>query len=142
MPLVLTHSEAQTQISTKPQILIWDFPTESTCLIPLKDHPEYASKCCLFLPRNSEDALHLLPQSDVVLLDITRSDHNILRTIQEIISTIGICNLKPRVLCFSTAHRNPEFVLKVQRCGAQYVRVGSLEMLCEAVDLFLAEINE
>ena len=84
----------------------------------------------------------LLAAVDVVLLDLTTSSHDVLETIRDLVSVIGICMPRPRLLCFSSAHRNPHFVLGVQKSGARYVRISSPEMLLEAVDLLVAEIHE
>jgi hypothetical protein len=84
----------------------------------------------------------LLAAVDIVLLDLTTSSHDVLETIRDLISAIGICTARPRLLCFSLAHRNPQFVLGAQKCGARYVRISNPEMLVEAIDLLVAEIRE
>lgn len=83
----------------------------------------------------------LLPAVDVVLLDLTTSSQGVLRTIRDLVSTIGIGSLRPRLLCFSSAHRNPHFVVNLERLGARYVRVADTGTLLEALELFLAEMN-
>jgi hypothetical protein len=84
----------------------------------------------------------LLPTVDIVLLDLTVSSHDVLNAVHELNAAIGICNVQPRLLCFSTAHRNPRFVLAVEKCSARYVRVSTPALLLEAIDLLLAEMNE
>ncbi len=84
----------------------------------------------------------LLSTVDIVLLDITEGGNNTVNIIHELNAAIGICSFRPRLLCFSSAHRNPQFVLGVQKSGARYVRVSSPEMVLEAIDLLIAEINE
>ena len=86
--------------------------------------------------------LKSLPGVDIVLVDITSSSHKVLATVQALNAAIGICRVRPRLLCFSRAYRSPKFVLPIEKCGARYVRVESLSTLVEAIDLLLAEMNE
>jgi hypothetical protein len=94
------------------------------------------------VPSLTANVRPLLPTVDVVLFDITTSCRSILNTVQELNEATGICSLRPRLLCFSTVHRNPQFVLGVQKCGARFVRVGSPEMLLEAIELLMAEVDD
>ena len=80
----------------------------------------------------------LLSHVDVVLLDVTTSNRDVYETVHALTTTIGICKVRPRLLCFSTAHRNPHFVLGIEKSGARYVRVANPSMLIEAVDLLVA----
>jgi hypothetical protein len=84
----------------------------------------------------------LLSTVDVVLLDLTTSSRDVLNTIHELTAVIGIGRLRPRLLCFSFMPRNPEFVLRVQNFGARFVRVASPEMLLEATELLMAEVDD
>lgn len=88
------------------------------------------------------NARTLLSSVDVVLFDITMSCRSIINMVQKLSAAIGICTLRPRLLCFSSVHRNPQFVLAVQKCGARYVRVSSPEMLLEAIELLIAEVDD
>jgi hypothetical protein len=142
MPLALTACELEKETTTKPRILIWKTPDESVLLLSSEEHTAYLWERGPLSQTIPPAARTALARSDIVLLDITRSSHTILKTIQELVATIGICNSRPRLLCFSAVHRNPEFVFKVQKSGARYVRLGSLEMLYEAIDLLIAETLE
>jgi hypothetical protein len=84
----------------------------------------------------------LLSAADLLLLDLTASKHEVLNTIQELTAVIGIGSLRPRLLCFSCVPRNPQFVLRVQNCGARYIRIGGPEMLLEAIDLLITEVDD
>lgn len=83
-----------------------------------------------------------LSTADVVLLDVTTSGRDIMEAVQEFNSAIGIYDVQPRLLCFCTAHRNPHFVLGLEKCGARYTRISSPAMLLEAIELLLAEVSE
>jgi len=52
------------------------------------------------------------------------------------------CGTRARLLCFSTVHRNPHFVLGLQNCGVRYARISNPAMLLEAVELILAEVAQ
>jgi hypothetical protein len=84
----------------------------------------------------------LLSTSDVVLVDLTSAKHTFLKTLEDLNATIGISNLRPRLLCFSSLRRNPHFELAVEKCGARYVRVSNLAVLLDAIDMVLAETDE
>ncbi len=83
----------------------------------------------------------LLPGMDIVILDVSNRSQDVLTTLADLNSAIGICNVRPRLLCFSTKHRNPEFVLKAERCGARYVRIEHPSILMETIELLLAEMS-
>ena len=83
----------------------------------------------------------ILAMVDVVVLDVTTSSHEVLTTIRKLRSVIGVCSLRPRLLCFATVHRSPQFILKVQNAGARYVRLGNNGMLLEAIEVLVTEIN-
>lgn len=105
-----------------------------------------ASQGCEIVPISfsamSQESRLLLARLHVVLVELTFSTHDVLDELERLNAIIGISRARPRVLCYSTVHRNAEFVLKVQKCGARYVRIDSPEMLSEAVDLLLAEMRE
>jgi hypothetical protein len=84
----------------------------------------------------------LLSTADVVLLDLTASTEDMLNTIYELQAAIGICNLRPRILSFSSVHRRPQLILNAQKCGVRYVRITSPEVLIDAVDVLLAEMSD
>ncbi len=129
------------QPSLKPRVLICDiecpggFPPE---VLRGRGYPARS----IAVRRSTSLLRDVVPEADLLLIDLTTSSREVTKLIQEIIATIGICSIRPRVLCFSTAHRNSEFLLSIQRAGARYARVGSLEMLCEAIDLLFTEIRE
>jgi len=77
--------------------------------------------------------------ADIVLVDLTHRSEEVIKTLSGIAAAIGISHIRPRILCFSTIHRNPQFVLSVQKTGARYVRVSDTGMLLEALDLLVAE---
>jgi hypothetical protein len=97
-------------------------------------------QCSLACPL-SKPSLQLLPMADIVLLDLTHRSQEVIRTLSGIAAAIGISHIRPRILCFSSIHRNPQFVLSVQKTGACYVRVADTGMLLEALDLLFAEMN-
>jgi hypothetical protein len=72
----------------------------------------------------------------------TSSSHRVIERLERIRAAVGIRNLRPRLLCFSTAHRNPDFVLSIEKCGLRYFRVGSPQILLEMIDLTLTELND
>jgi len=84
----------------------------------------------------------LLPSVDIVLLDVTNSTRDVFKTILQVNVAIGIGSLWPRLLCFSTARRNPQFELAVEKSGARYVRVDSAGVLLDAINLVLAETTD
>jgi hypothetical protein len=135
-------SSARSSISSKPRILICGLADgPKSWLENLRAFGCLAEQMPLCRPI-SLNVRTLLAAVDVVLLDLTTSSHDVLETIRDLVSVIGICMPRPRLLCFSSAHRNPHFVLGVQKSGARYVRISSPEMLLEAVDLLVAEIHE
>jgi len=90
----------------------------------------------------SKDVRCLLSSSDIVLIDVTSASSEILKTIEQLHAANAELNVGPRLLCFSTAHRNPHFVIAVKKWGAHYARVDGMGMLCEAINLLCAETKE
>jgi hypothetical protein len=128
-------------ISTKSRILICGPPGGvNPWLERLRTRGYVADRVTISCPL-SLDARMLLPTIDLLLLDLTTSSHETLNTIRDLVSAMGICTIRPRLLCFSSVHRNPQFVLNVERLGARYVFVADTRMLIEAIELFLAEMN-
>jgi hypothetical protein len=84
----------------------------------------------------------LLAGVDVVLLDITSSAQEVLKTIVQVNVAMGIANLRPRLLCFSTVRRSPRFDVEVEKTGARYVRIANSEGLLDAINVALAETKE
>ncbi len=84
----------------------------------------------------------LLSSVDLVLLNVSLSNSDILSTIHELDAAIGICSVRPRLLCFSTSYRRPDFVLRIERSGARYLRVDGPAMLLEGIEILLAEMSE
>lgn len=91
---------------------------------------------------DGESARLFLPSVDIVLLDVTSCTHDSLTMVRELTASMGAHSHLARLLCFSSISRNPRFVLEIEKCGARYVRVGSLAMLLEALELAMAEIKE
>jgi hypothetical protein len=95
------------------------------------------------ISRSSTARLHMFVSSvDIVLLNVTASSRDIMAMIRDLMAVIGACDVAPRVLCFSAAHRNSDFVRAIQKYGAGYVRVSDSAMLLEAIDLLLADMDE
>ncbi len=90
----------------------------------------------------SEDVRALLPTCDVVLLDATDCGHDALPDIQKLSASIGIGGLRPRLLCYSTIRRNAQFILRIQKLGARYVRITDADMLVDAIELIFAELRD
>ncbi len=93
-------------------------------------------------PSATTTPINLVEQCDVALLDISTIPQSVLATLERVNAAIGIGNVRPRVLCYSTVHRNPSLVLNLQKCGARYARVSGPETLIEAIELLLCEMNE
>ncbi len=140
MPLAFTEVAANS-VSTKHRLLVWGSMGDSASVLKTLCARGYDVVQSDF-PSLTAKLRPLLPTVDVVLFDITTSCHSILNTVQELNEATGICSLRPRLLCFSTVHRNPQFVLEVQKRGARFVRVGSPEMLLEAIELLIAEVDD
>jgi hypothetical protein len=85
---------------------------------------------------------NLLTTVDIVLLDLTTKSQDVLAAIGDLNSAIGICHVRPRLLCFSTVPRSPQFVLGAEKHGARYTRVANILMLVEAIELLVAEMTE
>ena len=83
----------------------------------------------------------LLQAVDIVLLDVALADANTLAQIREVSAAIGLCDVKPRILCFSTLHCNARFVSDVEKCGARYARVSDAGTLVESIELLLFEMD-
>lgn len=95
------------------------------------------------LSRPSAAHVRVLLQSvEVVLIDVSMATREILATIHDLSASIGVCDVAPRLLCFSSAHRNSQFVLAIEKCGVRYVRISDSAMLLEAIDLLRTEMDE
>lgn len=93
-------------------------------------------------PPFSAAVRRLLAALDLIVIDITDSGRDFLPFLPQLNAALGITALRPRVLCYATKHRNPEFVLAVEKCGAQYVRVSDPLLLLEAIDLTLSRTRQ
>jgi hypothetical protein len=141
MPLVIPES-TPIQISAKPRLLMCRTTGGSDAMLePIRAHG-YG----VMVTQVSRPVLTplrtLLSGVDILLLDVTQSSRDVLDTIDVLNASVGIGGARPRLLCFSTAHRNPHFVIEIEKCGARYVRVSGSSILLEAIDLLLAEMNE
>lgn len=128
--------------STVAEILVCDNPADSRPFWEaIQSHGHRLVYSKVALPISSEMRC-CLSNSDIVLLDVTRASAEILKTFEHLHAANATLNVGPRLLCFSTAHRNPGFVMALKKWGAQYVRVDGVTMLCEAVNLLSAEIKD
>jgi hypothetical protein len=84
----------------------------------------------------------LLQSVEIVLVDLTTANQEILATIYDLNAAIAMCDVAPRLLCFSTAHRNAQIVLDIEKCGARYARVSDPPTLVEAIELLLADMDD
>ncbi len=95
------------------------------------------------LSRPSTVQVRLLLQSvEIVLVDVSLASRAVLTTIHDLAAVIEMCDVPPRLLCFATAHRNGQFALAIENCGARYARVADPPMLLEAIDVLLADIED
>jgi len=141
MPLVIPESTT-IHVSAKPELLMCGTTGGSDAMLePIRAHGYGVMAAPVSCPV-STPVRALLSGVDIVLLDVTMSSRDVLNTIDALTASLGICSVRPRLLCFSTAHRNPHFVMAIEKCGVRYVRVASPSILLEAIDLLLAEMNE
>jgi len=139
--LVITESTT-VLIATKPRLLICETTGSSVAMLgPLRAEGYGVEVAKVARPFSSQMRTDF-SSFDILLLDVTTSSRDVLEGIDALNASIGICSVRPRLLCFSTAHRNPHFVIALQRCGARYVRVTCLSILLEAIELLFAEMNE
>lgn len=85
---------------------------------------------------------HLLASERILLVDVTTWSFGFANAVRELVAAANSDAARVRVLCFSTVHRNPQFVLELERSGARYARVATSAMLLEALELALAELDE
>ena len=86
--------------------------------------------------------LYSAPSSlEIVLLDVTTGGQEIIDTVQRVRFAVCVLGATSRILCFSAAHRNPRFVLELEKRGARYVRISEPAMILEAINLLLLEIS-
>jgi hypothetical protein len=111
MPLVLPEFPLQT--TAKARLVVCNANDTDPTLEYIKAHGYVLEFVANALPV-SVHLRTLISTADVLLFDITTSGRDILSTIQEVIATIGIGSYRPRVLCFSSRPRNPQFVLRIQ----------------------------
>lgn len=141
MPLVLPEAVVVPS-SSKGRILVASYSQIPRQLVEHVQSHGFAVESAALTSPISFRARNLLSHVDIVLLDVTTNSREEPNTAQELMSTIGICSPRPRVLCFSTIQRNPQFVLQIERLGARYVRIVTPENLVDAVELLLAEMND
>lgn len=82
-----------------------------------------------------------LSGQEIVLLDVTTGGQEIIDAVQRVRSAVCVLGAPSGMLCFSAAHRNPRFVLELEKRGARYVRISDPTVLLEAIDLLLLEIS-
>ena len=141
MPLVIPES-APILIFEKPRLLMCSATGGSDAMLePLRVRGYDIATERISRPV-STPLRTILSNIDIVLLDVTKSSDDVLGTIDTLNGCVGICNVRPRLLCFSTTHRNPHFVMAVEKRGARYIRVSDPTILVEAIDLLLAEMKE
>lgn len=130
------------QISAAARVVICGDPDKAGSLLEAIQAQGHQAVCQKIPHQFSSNVRCLLSNSDIVLVDVTSASSGILKSIEQLHAANAAFNVGPRLLCFSTAHRNPHFVMAAKKWGAQYVRVDGVEMLCEAVNLLYAEIKE
>jgi hypothetical protein len=116
--------------TAEPTPFVWKFREENVINFPFTTQ---------ILPRNIRASLE---ESDIVLIDVTKTSHKALQILKGINAAVGFINLRPRLLCFSTMHRNPQFQLAIEKCGSRYVRIADTHSLQEAIDVALAETRD
>jgi hypothetical protein len=141
MTLVLSEF-GSIHTSAKPRLLICDSGGASLWLEPVVKSRKYVLDFALLSRPIPLQLRALLSDVELVLLDLTTSSRDVLNTIQELTAAIGIGSPRPRLICVSSVPRNPQFVLRIQQSGAQYVRIANPEMLFEAIDLSVAELDD
>lgn len=82
-----------------------------------------------------------LSAADVVLLDVTNGGQGTIDVVQRLRNAVCVVGASCRILCFSLSHRNPRFILELEKCGARFARIGSPAMLLEALELIFTEIS-
>lgn len=139
------HPEVLSQVrhGATARFLFWADPSprrEATCdALKSRGHEIVASSLSGAI---SSQQRGLLSTVDILLIDLSNSEHTILKTLEELNAAIGISNARTRLVCFSFVHRNPQFELAVKKCGARYVRISDLPVLLDAIDLVVAEMDE
>lgn len=83
----------------------------------------------------------LLESVDIVLFDVNASNREVLAIVHDLSAAIGMVDVAPQLLCFSTAHRNAQFVLAIEKSGARYARISDAALLVEAIELLLANME-
>ncbi len=141
MPLVIPESTT-VHSSAKPRLLMCETTGVLDALLGTIGSHGYGVAVAKVSRTVSVPMRTFLSGVDIVLLDVTLSGGDVLDTIEALNTSVGICSVRPRLLCFSTAHRNPNFVMALEKCGARYVRVSSPLILLEAIDQLLFEMNE
>lgn len=140
---MLTISEAASAVKRKTHVriaLLADGSTENI-VTPLR-RAGYEIDIHLPLTPSTLALRALAEDRDIILIDISIQPRNVLETLKTLNNTAGIDGIRPRTLCFSTVHRNPNFVADIQRCGVRHVRISDAAMLLEAIALMLWEMNE
>jgi hypothetical protein len=110
-------------------------------LEPLQSHGYNTIIAELSRP-SAADIRATLQTVEAVLVDVTAASPALLTMIHDLSAVIGFCDVAPRLLCFSTTHRNSRFARDLEKCGARYERIGNSGMLCEAIDRLLADVDE
>ena len=123
-------------------MLMQDSSTDSSIVLDALKSKGHAAVLHPFSAPNSLVLRTLLNSLDVLLIDLTNCSYDALSVLERLSVAMGISNVRPRLLCFSSAHRNPRFELAVEKCGARYVRISSLAVLLDAIDLVIAEMDQ
>jgi hypothetical protein len=135
-------AETAFRVFAPAAILVLDSTGASELLVEALQSHGHSVACTKRGHLVSEDVRRALSGTDIVLLDVTNASSEIVTRIEQFHAVTSACNVGPRLLCFSTAHRNPHFVMAVKKWEAQYVRVDGMGMLCEAINLLSTEIKE
>ena len=127
---------------SKPQVVLFDPQSSAALVQEVIASRNYAVIKAHIAPTVSPHLRSQIATSDVVVLDVTRRSHDVLKEIEEINAAIAVCGSDARLLCISGEHRNPRFVLEIQKRGARYANVSSTGAIFEAIESILAEANE
>jgi hypothetical protein len=142
MPLDIENTSISSQTTPTRIVVLSDVISHSDALIETFKLYGHTTAVATFPDVLSQELRNLVSTVDLVLVDLTSSSHRVIERLERIRAAVGIRNLRPRLLCFSTAHRNPDFVLSIEKCGLRYFRVGSPQILLEMIDLTLTELND
>jgi len=135
-------AERPRQISPSASaLLLGPLRGRESAVLALKEHGYAVVTTELTEPISTQ--LHsVLLDVDVVIVDVTTINSSALGAIQDISSAMVMSGTRASLLCFSSVHRNPRFVLALEKCDARYVRISNLAMLLDAIEVVIARARE